>query len=223
MVADAGWNTWLATSMYQGKVGKQVYDGRLDATILHDLSAESLGKPTGKNQAGSRRWSTIRPRLGTARRDGIGDKPALSPAMSICDDRSPIRPPPPRPWPPGRRPTTTPSTGRTTTSRCAAKRSPRSPRRRARRWASITTVPWSHATPAGLGGAHNVSRDDYAEIANEMLDAPWLDVIMGAGHPDFDDNGQPLHQEETTSKQRVRRRRRRLGRLEVGQHRPAGS
>ena len=54
---------------------------------------------------------------------------------------------------------------------------------------AITTVQWSHATPAGLGGAHNVSRNNYAQIAREMLDAPYLDVIIGAGHPDYDANG----------------------------------
>jgi len=51
----------------------------------------------------------------------------------------------------------------------------------------ITTVPWSHATPAGFC-AHNVSRNNYAQIAVEMLDSCNLDVIMGAGHPDYDDN-----------------------------------
>ena len=35
----------------------------------------------------------------------------------------------------------------------------------------ITTVQWSDATPAGLGGAHNVNRSNHAEIANEMLTA----------------------------------------------------
>jgi alkaline phosphatase len=55
----------------------------------------------------------------------------------------------------------------------------------------VSSVPWSHATPATLGGAHNPERDQYAEIAKEMLNAPYLDVIMGTGNPDFDDNGQP--------------------------------
>ena len=55
----------------------------------------------------------------------------------------------------------------------------------------ITTVPISHATPAAFGGAHNVSRNNYAAIANEMLNAPYLDVIIGAGHPDFTDDGLP--------------------------------
>lgn len=56
----------------------------------------------------------------------------------------------------------------------------------------VTTVQWSHATPAGLSNAHNRDRDNYAEIANEMLDGDVLDVIMGAGNPDFDNDGEPL-------------------------------
>jgi alkaline phosphatase len=56
----------------------------------------------------------------------------------------------------------------------------------------VTSVPWSHATPAGLGGAHNRQRDHYKQIAREMLDAATLDVIIGAGNPDFDDNGRPV-------------------------------
>ena len=79
----------------------------------------------------------------------------------------------------------------------------------------VTTVQWSDATPAGLGGAHNVSRNNYAEIANEMLDSGWLDVIMGAGNPDFDDDGRRL---PATMKARlpVRRRQRNLAVAESG-------
>jgi alkaline phosphatase len=59
----------------------------------------------------------------------------------------------------------------------------------------VTTVPWSHATPAGMF-AHNPSRDHYADIANEMLaGGSPLNVIMGAGNPDFNDNGQPACQD----------------------------
>ena len=35
----------------------------------------------------------------------------------------------------------------------------------------ITTVSWSHATPAAFGGAHNVNREITVQIANEMLSA----------------------------------------------------
>jgi len=53
----------------------------------------------------------------------------------------------------------------------------------------VTSVEWSHATPAALGAAHNVDRDNYAAIANEMLTSSTLDVIMGAGSPDYTVNG----------------------------------
>ena len=52
----------------------------------------------------------------------------------------------------------------------------------------VTSVPLSHATPAGFG-AHNEARHNYAEIAREMLTGSGLDVIMGCGHPRYDDNG----------------------------------
>ena len=54
----------------------------------------------------------------------------------------------------------------------------------------VTSVEWSHATPAGFV-AHNVSRDNYAEIAQEMIYDSAVEVIMGCGHPWFDINGQP--------------------------------
>lgn len=60
----------------------------------------------------------------------------------------------------------------------------------------ITSVQWSHGTPAGLGIAHNVKRYNYVEIANEMLQRGVLDVIMGAGNPEFNPNGQPREANE---------------------------
>jgi alkaline phosphatase len=53
----------------------------------------------------------------------------------------------------------------------------------------VTSVMLSHATPASYV-AHNPARGNYAEIAQEMVASP-LDVIMGAGHPDYDHNGEP--------------------------------
>jgi alkaline phosphatase len=52
----------------------------------------------------------------------------------------------------------------------------------------VTTVPFDHATPAGFAVSH-ADRDDYAEIARLMLVDGSLDVIMGAGHPWYDDSG----------------------------------
>jgi alkaline phosphatase len=54
----------------------------------------------------------------------------------------------------------------------------------------VTSVQWSHATPAAFV-AHNVDRYDYTAIARMMILESATDVIMGAGNPDFDNNGAP--------------------------------
>ncbi|MGC9318507.1 MAG: alkaline phosphatase [Armatimonadota bacterium] len=54
----------------------------------------------------------------------------------------------------------------------------------------VTSVQLSHATPAGFV-AHNESRNNYVEIASEMINESAVDVIMGAGHPEYDDNARP--------------------------------
>ena len=53
---------------------------------------------------------------------------------------------------------------------------------------AVSTVNWTHATPAGMG-AHSSGRSDYAGIANEMIKTSGLDVIMGAGNPFYNNNG----------------------------------
>lgn len=55
----------------------------------------------------------------------------------------------------------------------------------------VTTVELSDATPAAFA-AHNESRANWEEIAQEMILQSRLEVIMGAGNPGFDDNGRPL-------------------------------
>jgi alkaline phosphatase len=54
----------------------------------------------------------------------------------------------------------------------------------------VTSVEWSHATPAGFV-AHNLDRNNYEAIAKEMVDVSAADVIMGAGHPWYDKDGVP--------------------------------
>ncbi|MDR1186874.1 MAG: alkaline phosphatase [Bifidobacteriaceae bacterium] len=49
----------------------------------------------------------------------------------------------------------------------------------------VTSVTFNHATPAGFV-AHNADRNDYHGLATEMIDSD-LNVIMGAGHPLYDD------------------------------------
>ena len=54
----------------------------------------------------------------------------------------------------------------------------------------VTSVEISHATPAGFV-AHNTSRNNYEQIAREMILDSKTDVIMGCGNPMFNDNGSP--------------------------------
>ena len=56
----------------------------------------------------------------------------------------------------------------------------------------ITSVEFSHATPAGFV-AHNTSRNNYEQIAREMIMDSKVDVIMGCGNPMFKDNGKPTN------------------------------
>lgn len=52
----------------------------------------------------------------------------------------------------------------------------------------VSSVQISHATPASFVD-HNASRNNYSEIANGMIQNSATDVIMGAGHPLYTDNG----------------------------------
>lgn len=51
----------------------------------------------------------------------------------------------------------------------------------------VSTVPFSHATPASFT-SHNVSRSNYHQIADEILFEVKPDVVIGGGHPDFRSN-----------------------------------
>jgi alkaline phosphatase len=55
----------------------------------------------------------------------------------------------------------------------------------------VSSVEWSHATPAAYV-AHNVSRNNYAEIGTEMIMDSAVDVVMGCGNPWFDRDGNPV-------------------------------
>jgi len=60
-----------------------------------------------------------------------------------------------------------------------------------RRTGLVTTVPISHATPAGMV-AHNLTRKDYEGIAKEMIEFSTLDLLIGGGHPTYDHDGKPV-------------------------------
>lgn len=64
----------------------------------------------------------------------------------------------------------------------------------------VSTVPFSHATPA-VFGARNHSRSSTPEIGADMLKNGYADLIMGAGHPKYDANSQAQDAEYTYLKQ----------------------
>lgn len=57
----------------------------------------------------------------------------------------------------------------------------------------ISTVPFSNATPAAFV-AHNENRQNYLDIAEEMVLRSKTDVIMGGGHPFYDPSGSMINE-----------------------------
>lgn len=55
----------------------------------------------------------------------------------------------------------------------------------------VSSVQFYHATPAAFV-AHDVSRNNYNSIAHEMIYESATDVVMAAGHPGFNDNGEAI-------------------------------
>lgn len=187
IVADgAGFNTWDAASMFQGRwdaaAGRstQVYDGPgwvRWACSTYPLTTAKAPRGSGKQDENlvydpKKAWDKEKPYAWLKRTytDSAAAATALSTGMKTYNNAinwgdcdEPIRP----------------------TLSEAAKAAGKSV-------GLVTTVEWSHATPAGLSHAHNADRDNYAEIANAMLDGEVGDVIMGAGNPDFDNNGRPV-------------------------------
>jgi len=190
VVDGGGFNTWRAADMYQGKLGKQVYDGpgwvklgctTFPLTLSKSPTATDAQNPElvydpakawdptpapGEGPGGFAGYKFLKfsatdsAAAATALSTG---KKAFNNAINWSDLDFPLS-----------------SQTIAEIAKC-----------RGRSVGVITTVPWSHATPACLGGAHSAERDKYAQIAREMLAAPYLDLIMGAGHPEFDDDGQP--------------------------------
>lgn len=186
MVGDgAGYNCWIAASMYQGRwdaaqrQSRQVYDGpgwvRLGCST-HPLNVAKLPTKAGVQD----------PRVVYDPARAWGGKAAYTWLMEEYTDSAAAA--------------TALATGQKTYNHAlnwSDTDQPLGPtlaelaRAQGRAVGVVTSVQWSHATPAGLGGVHVRERDQYAAIAQQMLTSGVLDVIMGAGHPDFDDNGQP--------------------------------
>jgi alkaline phosphatase len=192
MISDgSGHNTWLATSMYQDKLGKQTYDqpgwqhfgcstyplnlstrptgnNTQDRSLIYDSlkawDATSLQVKKTKSFAGYAYLTTTPTDSAAAATAMATGQKTYNNAINWSNDNRPLR-----------------GLSIAEIAKAAGKLT-----------GVITTVQWSDATPAGLGGAHNINRKNHAEIAKEMLDGGWLDLIMGGGNPDFDGDGRAL-------------------------------
>ena len=179
MISDgAGYNSWLATEYYRGRHGKEIYQGEgwvHVACTTCPLNTGSKPKRSGAQDPAvvynpAKAWDeeTGYRYLKATATDSAAAGTAL--AAGIKTYNNAIN------WTDHDQP----MTGKTL---------PEIAHRLGKSAGVVTSVQWSHATPATLGGAHNVSRNQYPEIAREMLRADYLQVIMGAGHPCYDDDG----------------------------------
>ncbi len=193
MIGDgAGFNCWLATSMYEGRWDaaaqkcNQVYNGAEWINLANSTYPLTiLTKPSKKNVQDpelvydpQKAWDK------SLDKDGV---PAAYKALkSECTDSAAAA--------------TAMSTGKKTYnvainwSDLDASQGPtlsELAKSRGKSVGIVTSVQWSHATPAGFSNAHVADRNSYEEIAKQMLSGDALDVVMGCGNPDFDDNGEP--------------------------------
>lgn len=206
MVSDGiGFNGWLAADYYQGLAGTQSYqirrpDGTMpvvygmthDALNLIDTdgnlitSVEDLPKAVGAVEQGydpSTRWDTFEGAF-------INDFDPLNARYTSYTDSAAAG--------------TALMTGRKTSNgrinvdwsgkeRFATIGQLAMDRGRAA--GAVASVMASHATPASVI-SHNVSRNNYADIFNEMVSSD-LTVIMGTGHPLYDSSGNEVAPEDS--------------------------
>jgi alkaline phosphatase len=193
MIADgAGYNTFAGTSMYRGQVGNEVFNG--PGWVQHPVSTYPL-RTGGSPVAGP---------AGLAQDPTVVYNPALSwdtTPVTTTTGGFPDRFAGYR-W----NKTTAPDSANTIVSAMTGVKTynaavnvngngtplvtfPQQAKAAGKSVGVVTTVQLSDATPSVSGGAHNVSRNNRTAIANEMLTAGTLDVIMGMGNPDYTNTG----------------------------------
>ena len=196
MIADgAGFNTWTAASMWEGTLGREFYDSdewtrlALDVHSLRNQALAGVGQEFANTQFPNRVYDPARAWDTTPVR-GVGGQLRFGGYRWLSD--------------------TSPDSASTASAIASGTRSydgsinvdgagetvertlARLAHDTGRRVGIVTSVPFAHATAAALGGAHNTSRDNYCEIAVELLTSGLVDIIAGVGHPDFDNNGDEI-------------------------------
>jgi alkaline phosphatase len=168
MISDGcGYNQILATDYYQyGRTGKQIYQKFPVRVGMSTYSFGALSAPSIFGYDPAQAWGSF-DYVKTRPTDSASAATAMATGFKNCDSTlnvdiygSPLY----------------------TINQCAETLG--------KSTGVITSVEWSHATPAGYV-AHNISRNNYAAIAQEMINNSKTDVVMGAGNPLWDDNGAP--------------------------------
>lgn len=197
MIADgAGYNTWKATAMYEGTQGKEFHDasGWVHlAVATHPLrfaTEPPVSEQHALTQLPARVYDPVRA-WDDARVEGerhsypfyfAGYRYLLRASDSANTATALV-------------------TGRTTFPGSINVDGRGEPIRETLAWlaheagmrvGTVSSVSFNHATPAAAGGAHNPTRSEHCALAWEMLTSPVLDVIAGAGHPDYDNAGRPI-------------------------------
>jgi len=176
MISDgAGFNTYQACRFYEhGAAGSEVYDRFPVRLACTTYSRSQNGAPEGYDP--ERFWSNLAYGMGTDKACVVTDSAAAATALNTGTKTLN-----------GRVNIDVDGNPLTTIAQRAIAAGKRA--------GAVTTVQISHATPAGVA-AHNESRSQYLQIAREMIEHSGLSVIMGAGHPSYDNNGQPAKTHE---------------------------
>jgi len=198
VIADgAGYNTWTATSMYQGTLGRELYDQpgwvRLAAST-HALRSDVSIAVSAEHAATQmpalvydpvRAWDTTPVEGGDdgfpyrfagyrwlreTAPDSASTMTAMTTGTKTYDSGINID-----------------GAGKPLTRTLA-----RLAKQSGRRVGVVSDVPFSHATPAAAAGVSHEARWAYCPLAVKILSSPDLDVVAGCGHPEYDNNGERI-------------------------------
>jgi len=228
MVADgAGFNTWKATAMYEGSVGKDFHDApgwvKLAASThpLRQGAAPAVSVELGQTQIPSLVYDPVRAWNTTPVEGGRRQFPYHFEGYRWLRQTSPD----------SAGTMSTMVTGVKTYSGSINVDGRGQPieqtiaklaHDQGKRVGVATSVQLTHATPAAAAGAHHFYRSAYCEIAVEVLTGSYPDVLAGCGHPDFDHAGDPYEDDaakdyDYVGGQAIWDFLTRAGRLEAGQ------
>jgi len=168
MIVDgAGFNTFHACSFYEhGQLGKQVYDRFPVRLACTTFALDKRGRSQGYDP--EKMWEEVTSSGGDPRGGAYTDSAAAATAIN-SGAKTMVG-----------RVNLDGNDRRTTTFAEFAHRAGKST-------GTVSTVQFAHATPACVW-SHDRSRYNYEAIARDMVYASGLDVIMGAGHPGYDNN-----------------------------------